>query len=67
MPVLHMVMSFRASRVHAPATMAFVEAMAGMMFFTTPWVSWYVTPYTSQQFPQVILRSTPLGLRSTLS
>ncbi len=24
--------------------MALVEAMAGMMFLTTPWVSWYVTP-----------------------
>jgi hypothetical protein len=29
--------------------MAFVDAMAGMMFFTTPWVSWYVTPCSNNK------------------
>jgi len=33
-----------ASETQAAATMAFVEATAGMMFFTTPIVSMYVTP-----------------------
>ena len=37
-------MSFSASSVHAAATMALVDAMAGMMFFTTPPVSCHVTP-----------------------
>ena len=37
-------MSFSASSVHAAATMALVDAMAGMMFFTTPPVSCQVTP-----------------------
>jgi hypothetical protein len=27
------------------ATIAFVEAIAGMMFLTTPWVMAYVTPW----------------------
>ena len=40
-----MVTIFRASKVQAAAMMAFVEAIAGMMFFTTPAVSWSVTPY----------------------
>lgn len=34
----------RASFVHAAAIIAFVLATAGMMFFTTPRVSSYVTP-----------------------
>ncbi len=37
-------MSLSASSVHAAATTAFVDAMAGMMFFTTPPVSCQVTP-----------------------
>jgi hypothetical protein len=32
--------------------MALVEAMAGMMFFTTPCVSWKVTPCKRQQSQQ---------------
>ena len=48
MPVLHMVTVFSTSSVHAAATMALVDAMAGMMFFTTPCVSWYVTPCAVQ-------------------
>ena len=39
-------MSFSASNVHAAATMALVDAIAGMMFFTTPPVSCQVTPCT---------------------
>lgn len=39
-----MVTILRASRTQAAAIMAFVEATAGMMFFTTPCVYWYVTP-----------------------
>ena len=39
-----MVMSLSASSVHAAATIALVDAMAGMMFFTTPPVSCHVTP-----------------------
>lgn len=31
--------SFKASLQQEAAIMAFVEAMAGIMFFTTPWVS----------------------------
>lgn len=37
MPVLHTLTIFRVSRVQAAETIAFVEAIAGMMFFTTPW------------------------------
>ena len=37
-------MSLSASSVHAAATTALVDAMAGMMFFTTPPVSCQVTP-----------------------
>ena len=37
-------MSLSASSVHAAATIALVDAMAGMMFFTTPPVSCQVTP-----------------------
>ena len=44
MPLLHMVASFSASSAHAAAMMAFVDAIAGMMFFTTPPVSCHVTP-----------------------
>jgi len=33
-----------ASLQQAAAMMAFVEAMAGMMFLMVPWVSEYVTP-----------------------
>ncbi len=44
-------MSLRASRVHAAATMALVDGMAGMMFFVTPCVSWYVTPCSPQDRP----------------
>ena len=43
-------MSFSASSVHAAATMALVEAMAGMMFFTTPPVSCQVTPCATQGY-----------------
>eukprot|EP01139_Manchomonas_bermudensis_P006255 Amastigsp_a176762_80.p5 type:complete len:105 gc:universal Amastigsp_a176762_80:191-505(+) len=34
------VASLKASAAHAAATTAFVDAIAGMMFFMTPWVSW---------------------------
>ncbi len=51
MPVLHMVTVFSTSSVHAAATMALVDAMAGMMFFTTPCVSWYVTPCAARIGP----------------
>ena len=44
MPVEAMVMSLSASSVQAAATMALVDGIAGMMFFVTPCVSWYVTP-----------------------
>lgn len=37
-------MSFSASSVQAAATIALVDGIAGMMFFVTPCVSWYVTP-----------------------
>lgn len=37
-------MSLSASSVQAAATMALVDGIAGMMFFVTPCVSWYVTP-----------------------
>jgi hypothetical protein len=39
-PLLHMVTAFSASSTHAADTTALVEAIAGIMFFTTPWVSW---------------------------
>lgn len=29
---------------HKPAMIAFVDAIAGIMFFTTPWVKDHVTP-----------------------
>lgn len=41
---LNMVAALRTSRAHWAAMMAFVDAMAGMMFFTTPCVSCRVTP-----------------------
>ena len=34
----------KASSTHAAAMMALEDGMAGMMFFTTPWVSCSVTP-----------------------
>jgi hypothetical protein len=37
MPVLHMVAILRVSKAHVAATMAFVEAIAGTIFLTTPW------------------------------
>ena len=40
-----MVTSFRVSVTHAAATIALVLGMAGMMFFTTPWVREIVTPW----------------------
>ena len=44
MPVLHMVAILSTSSAHAAATMALVDGMAGMMFFTTPCVWLSVTP-----------------------
>ena len=38
--VEHKVAIFRASSAQAADMMALVEAMAGMMFFTTPRVDW---------------------------
>lgn len=35
--MLHPDASFKVSRAHAADIIAFVEAMAGMMFFTTPY------------------------------
>jgi len=46
-PELQSVMIFKASSTQAAEMMALVEAIAGMMFLTTPCVSWYVTPWTS--------------------
>jgi hypothetical protein len=39
-PLAHMVTVLSASSTHAAEMMALVEAIAGMMFLTTPWVSW---------------------------
>ncbi len=38
-------MILNVSNTHMALMIALVEAMAGMMFLTTPWVSWRVTPY----------------------
>jgi hypothetical protein len=38
MPELHIVEILSASSAHDAATMALVDAIAGMMFFTTPCV-----------------------------
>lgn len=57
MPVLHMVMSLSVSSAQAAAMMALVDAMAGMMFLTTPPVSCHVTPcpVTHQHGSQVVV------------
>lgn len=48
-------MILSASSTQAAEMMALVEAMAGMMFFTTPCVSWYVTPCKRRMFRLSVL------------
>ena len=42
--------NYRLTSLNEPAMIAFVDAMAGMMFFTTPCVSDQVTPSILNSF-----------------
>lgn len=57
------------SEQNSPAMIAFVDAIAGMMFLTTPWVSDHVTPSILNSFARfkAWLYSQPMCSGSSVS